>query len=250
MEKLSQDDFLGGKLTLMQPTAGYRAGADPVLLAASVPAKLGDTVLELGCGVGTALFCLMSRVPGLVSTGVEINPSYADIARQNADLTGLAADIHTADLTSLPDSVRRKSYDHVVTNPPFFDRAKGSVANDEGREAARGEAIDLDTWIDACVRRLSPGGTLSVIQRAPRLPALLSAVDDRMGSITILPLAARNGRAAKLILLQACKGSRGAFRLLAPMVLHDGDRHERDGESYSAAAQAILRHGAALSLTA
>ena len=42
MERLSQDDFLGGKLSLMQPETGYRAGADPVFLAASVPAKSGD----------------------------------------------------------------------------------------------------------------------------------------------------------------------------------------------------------------
>ena len=32
----STDDFLGGKLRVKQPKKGYRAGIDPVLLAASV----------------------------------------------------------------------------------------------------------------------------------------------------------------------------------------------------------------------
>ncbi|MEP0564274.1 MAG: methyltransferase, partial [Paracoccaceae bacterium] len=36
MENLSKNAFLGGKLTLSQPVTGYRAGADPVFLAASV----------------------------------------------------------------------------------------------------------------------------------------------------------------------------------------------------------------------
>jgi tRNA1Val (adenine37-N6)-methyltransferase len=42
------DAFLGGRITLEQPTKGYRAGVDPVLLAASVPARAGQSVLELG----------------------------------------------------------------------------------------------------------------------------------------------------------------------------------------------------------
>jgi tRNA1(Val) A37 N6-methylase TrmN6 len=248
MEKLSQDAFLGGKLTLSQPVNGYRAGADPVFLAASVPAASGDTVLDLGCGVGTALFCLMARVPGLVATGVEINPSYANIARQNAADTGFGADIHKCDLTKLPDTVRNLSFDHVITNPPFFDRADGSAAVNEGREAARGETVDLTQWMDVCVRRLSPKGTLSVVQRSERLPALFAALDDRVGDIALLPLVARKGRPAKLVILQARKGAKGPFRLLPPFVLHKGKRHERDGDSYTDQAQDILRKGGALPL--
>ena len=49
------DAFLGGRLTLKQPVAGYRAGVDPVLLASAVAAQAGQSVLELGCGTGAAL---------------------------------------------------------------------------------------------------------------------------------------------------------------------------------------------------
>ena len=34
---LTEDRFLGGRLVLAQPRKGYRAGIDPVLLAAAVP---------------------------------------------------------------------------------------------------------------------------------------------------------------------------------------------------------------------
>ena len=248
MEKLSQDAFLGGKLTLSQPVSGYRSGADPVFLAASVPAMAGDSVLDLGCGVGTALFCLMARVPGLVATGVEINPSYADIARRNAAETGFGADIYKGDLTKMPDVLRSQSFDHVITNPPFFDRRDGSAAPDKGRETARGESVDLECWLDAGIRRLKPKGTLTVIQRAERLPALLSAMDRRMGDVFVRPLVPRDGRPAKLILLQARKGAKGAFQLLAPFVLHKGSEHVKDGDSYTDQAQDILRKGAALPL--
>ena len=37
-DDLTRDAFLGGRVTLLQPRRGYRAGTDPVLLAASVEA--------------------------------------------------------------------------------------------------------------------------------------------------------------------------------------------------------------------
>ena len=45
---LTRDGFLGGALQIWQPIKGYRAAMDPVFLAASVPAKAGQSVLELG----------------------------------------------------------------------------------------------------------------------------------------------------------------------------------------------------------
>ena len=59
---LTEDAFLGGRLRLLQPVQGYRAGVDPVLLAASVPAKLRAT----GAGLGMWSWCgtFLSRMPG------------------------------------------------------------------------------------------------------------------------------------------------------------------------------------------
>ena len=89
---MTRDDaFLGGRLVLRQPARGYRAGADAVMLAAACPARAGERVLELGCGAGVALFCLGARVPGLDLTGLERQPGMAELARHNAEATGIAA---------------------------------------------------------------------------------------------------------------------------------------------------------------
>ena len=48
MDDVTVDDFLSGAIKVAQPKSGYRAGIDPILLAASIPAKSGQTVLELG----------------------------------------------------------------------------------------------------------------------------------------------------------------------------------------------------------
>ncbi len=245
-EGLSQDAFLGGRLRLWQPVSGYRAGVDPVLLAAAVPARTGEHVLDLGCGAGAAMLCLAARVPGLVLAGVERQAEYAALARRNAEDAGQQAEIDEACLTRLPPALTARSFDHVIANPPYFHAAAGAAAPDPGRAAARGEETPLAAWVEIAARRLRPRGYLHLIQRAERVPELLSVAGARLGSLELLPLAARDGRAPDLVILRARKGGKAPFRLHAPLILHEGAVHLRDGDSYRPWAQAVLRDAAPL----
>ncbi|UWQ59170.1 methyltransferase [Leisingera caerulea] len=245
-DELTRNGFLDARVQLWQPARGYRAGVDPVLLAAAVPARAGEAVLELGCGAGQALLCLGARVPGLALAGVELQAPYADLARRNAAANGQAIDVHEADLSALPEALKQRQFHHVIANPPYYKAGAHSQARDDGRKVALGEGTPLADWIAVAARRLVPKGRLHMIQRADRLPDMLAACDGVLGSLEVLPLAPRQGRAAELVILRARKGGRAGFRLHAPLILHEGDRHERDGESYRPEIRAILRDGAAL----
>ena len=242
---LSEDGFLGGRLRIRQPREGYRAAMDPVLLAAAVPARAGQAVLELGCGAGVASLCLGRRVAGLRLFGVERQPGYAALARANAARNGIALAVAEGDLAALPAELRRLSFDHVIANPPYFPAGGGTPARDAGREAAQREETPLALWVAAGLRRLRPGGWLTLIQAADRLPELLSALAGR-AAVTVLPVAPREGRPAGRVILCARKGGRSPFRLLAPLVLHAGAVHPGDQENFNPAARAILREGASL----
>lgn len=236
-EQLTEDGFLGGRLRVLQPREGYRAATDPVLMAAAVPALPGQTVLELGCGAGVASLCLGRRVAvGL--TGLEIQAPYAALARENAARNGIDMQVVEGDVAAMPI---RGAFDHVMANPPYY--AGGTASADAGRDLALREGLPLADWLAAMARRLRPGGWATLILGADRLPDAMRGMPGTLGSVTVLPLAAREGRAAKRIVVQARKGGRAAFTLAAPFILHAGAAHNQDGDDFTDPARSILRQG-------
>lgn len=242
-DMLSQDDFLGGALRIWQPLKGYRAATDPVLLAAAVGAKPGQKVLDLGCGAGTALACLCHRVEGVEGFGLELQPAYAQLAERNARDNTLPMRIFQGDLLDMPRALREISFDHVFTNPPFYDPSTATAPQDAGRDVAHREGgARLEDWVNAALKRLKPRGYFTIIHRAERLADILGALQGKAGDVRILPLGARPGRAAGRVIVQARKGAAGPLKLLAPMVLHTGNAHSRDEDNFSEIARNILRN--------
>ena len=151
---VTEDKFLGGQLTLMQPRAGYRAGVDPVFLAAAISAQAGESVRDLGCGAGAAALCLGTRVPGLKLVGVERQADYADLARINAFDNDIDMEVITADLTRMPPEVTEESFDQVIMNPPYnHDRQRPSPDELRSLAHAMGEG-GLDPWLAATLGAL------------------------------------------------------------------------------------------------
>ena len=228
--------FLGARVSARQ--AAFRSGSDAVLLAAACPARAGEAVLDLGCGAGVAMLCVAARVPGARLAGLERDPAAAALARANAP----EAEVIEGDALDPPPAARRQ-WDHVICNPPYFAAGAGAAAADPAREAALREAApgDLGAWMAAACRRAGPKGSVTAITRAERLADLLGALAPRLGDLRVLPLAPRGGAPAHRVIVRGRKGARAPLRLLAPLVLHDGDGH-------TAAAEAVLRDAAALTL--
>ena len=241
---LSDDRFLSGRLQLLQPLKGYRAATDPVLLAACCPARPGESVLDLGCGAGAAALCLAARVPGLVLSGLELQPEYADLARRNGARNGVSFTVHEGDIAAMPHELRR-DFNHVIANPPYYPAA-GTRSPVAQRATAMQVGDGITPWVQAAARRLAPGGWLTLIAGADSLPELLSALSPKLGSAMVLPLAPREGRAPPRIILRARKGGRAPFRLLAPLILHIGSQHQGDRDSFTPVANSVVRDGAGL----
>ena len=237
----TEGTLLGGRLRHAQPRLGHRTGLEPVLLAASIPARPGQRVLEGGTGSGAALLCLAARIPGLAGLGLERDPGMAALARANIAanaLSGLA--VQAADLTAWAADA---PFDHAFANPPWHE-ATATPSPDARKDAARRAAPSLiAAWAASLARALRPRGTLTLILGADHLATGLAALSAAgCGSPLLHPFWPKPGRPARLVLLRAVRGGRGPARLLPGLTLHQPDGR------FTPEAEAILRDGAPLAL--
>jgi len=236
---LSADKFIGGRVLVRQMDGGFRSGLDAVVLAASIPVKEGEEVLEMGAGAGAASLCLARRVNCSVF-GLEIDPALAALADENAAENDMSERVRfvAGDVLDMPAELRR-TFEHVMCNPPFHDD-DGQTSPDAGRALALQDRGALADWLTGGMKRVVSNGTFTVILRADRLNAALMALGER--GVSVFPLWPRAGEAAKRVLVRAVKASRAPFALLPGLVLHEA------GSNYTRAANAILRDGAGLNI--
>lgn len=239
-EETTADRFLNGRITVRQFVNGFRAGLDAVMLAAAVPARAGDEILELGSGAGTASLCLAARVAGTTLVGAEIDSGLVGLSNANATANGFGdrAVFVPVDALDLPADMRR-DYDHVMCNPPYHG-SDGMRPADAGRAEALHDDGRLGDWLKAGVKRAAPGGTFTAILRADRLGEALAVLPAT--GVKVFPLHPRAGEAAKRLIVQATKASRAPLAMLHGLVLHQADG------SYTAEANAVLRGGQGIAL--
>ena len=180
--------------------------------------------------------------PGILVTGVEKDPATATLARYNLDRNGLGAarllDVALDDAACGP-------FDHALANPPWH-RASASASPEPRRDLARRAAEDgLHRWVAAIGRLLRPGGTLTlVLPAALHAEAAASMTLSGIGTIRLLPLWPMPDRPARIVLVQGILGGHGDGTVLPGLMLH------RSGGGFTEAAEAVLRHGAALPMIA
>jgi 16S rRNA (guanine1207-N2)-methyltransferase len=120
------------------------------LLMSELPASLSGRAADLGAGFGYLSRELLKKCPGIKRLDVyEAEARALDLARHNvhSDTEPVAIEFFWHDVTAGLD----KSYDVIVTNPPFHT---GSGADDPGLGRR---------FITAAARALNPGGRLFVV---------------------------------------------------------------------------------------
>ena len=216
----SIDDFMDGRLKLIQSRKGYRFSIDALLLSEFVSLKREDIIVDLGTGCGVIPLVILLK--GLIgyAYGLEIQPELADQAIRNARLNGFEKkmDIILGDIRHPP--LRWSSADVVICNPPYRPKKSGRINPDPQRAIARHEIrASLDDVLNTARRLLKPKGRLAIIYPASRLVDIMV----RMRGFNLEPKRIRviyssMESEAKLVLIEATLEGRGGIKLMRPLI--------------------------------
>ncbi len=240
--------LLDKRVKLRQPEGGFRPGLDSVMLAAACPAKSGEHILDLGCGVGSAGFCVLARVSNVHLTGIDIQENCITLARENITLnpTNVTPEfIHHSILNYVKfykDDKAFQSFDHVICNPPFLEDHNHISSPDETKATAHAhmDETTLEDWIKAAFNALKSGGSLTMIHRADHTDQIIRALGKSFGATEIIPLWPKSGKPAKRIIIRTLKHRKSPAKIHQGLVLHE------DNGDYTEAAENILRGALAL----
>lgn len=227
---------LNKRVRLLQPADGFRTSLDSVMLAAACPAQKGETILDLGCGVGGAGFCVLTRVADTKLTGIDIQADHIELAAKNAALNDMEdrAMFLCADVRGFKEG----SFDHAICNPPYLDAGTHTPSPSQQKATAHGHKdadISVKDWIDCAAARLKQGGSLTMIHRADMADKIIQGMNGRFGAVEIIPLWPRAGVAAKRVIIRALKDRKSPALLHAGIILHEADG------GYTKEADAVLR---------
>ncbi len=245
---ITEDLLLNGRVRLLQPAKGYRAGMDAALLAAACDLAPGERALEAGCGAGAVLFQASARWPQGRLTGVERDTDALALAQRNVVLNGAedrvavrAGDVGRGFAGQGFLEPGETPFDLAVANPPFFDDPNALRAPAPEKRDAWIADTGLDAWTRFLLKAVREGGRVIIIHRADRLFDVLALMGGQAGSFQVRPIHPFADEPAKRVLVRAVKTGKAPLKLLPPLVLHD-----RSGAKHTPEAEAILRGEAAL----
>jgi len=218
---VTRDTLLRGRLSLLQPKAGYRVNVDSLWLAAFARAeRAAANAIDLGAGVGAV--GLATVVMGVAErvTLIDVEPRLVELAEENC--AGFPAEARLLDLEErLPPELTGR-FELVLANPPYGDPRDARSPEPLRARARTATARTLLGFARAARAALGAKGRACFVFPARDLPRLF----DHLVQVGLEPKRLRlvHPRAeepANVALVEAKPARRGGLRVEAPFVTHD-----------------------------
>jgi tRNA1Val (adenine37-N6)-methyltransferase len=203
---------------LRHDRCAMKVGTDGVLLGAWTPVPIADgtqvvRILDVGTGCGLIARMLMQRCPEAEVEGIDIDEAAVEQACENG-VKAYCSSLQEWQIVNPKSQIanrkssivnrkssNRKSYDLIVSNPPYF---RNSLKNpDAGRQLARHtDSLSYEELFLHSRRLLAPNGQLALILPAETEAEVIKlATQHSLYCTRMTRVYGRAGKAAKRILL-------------------------------------------------
>ncbi len=159
------DDLEFKNLKIIQNKNGFCFGIDSILL------------IDLGTGTGIISILLSGKTQETSFVGVEIQPEVAEMAERSVKLNNLQNKIQiiNENILNLKNIYKAKSFDAVVTNPPYKKINTGIQNEENKKQISRHEiTASLQDFIHISAYLLKDYGEFYMVHRPERLVDIFS----------------------------------------------------------------------------
>lgn len=233
------------QFTIHDDRCAMKVGTDGVLLGAWAALDGAQRILDVGAGCGLVALMVAQRAPEARVTAIEIDEAAAVQAYENVQQSPFAdrVEVRCDDFVafagpvtfqpklsqlaiSRPETSELKSYDVIVSNPPFFE--EDLLPPDAKRANARhtqAGGLTFESLVAAAVTMLRKAGHLQVIipkTAQPRFHALCNAHGLSLVRATDVQTVAR--KAPKRVLLDFAKSSLATPQYDTIVLMEHGER--------------------------
>lgn len=173
------DDLLIGNLKILQKKGSFRYGTDAVVLSnfAAKYIKKGSNVLDIGTGTGILPLLLSAKTEAEHFTGLEIQKDMADLAKrsvrmneESGALSPWRIEIQCGDIRNAKELLPSRSFDAIVTNPPYKRAGAGMMNGSPSLDIARHEIMcTLSDIAGSAAYLLKSYGDFIMVNRPERL---------------------------------------------------------------------------------
>ena len=149
------------KFTIQHRDDVFKFGTDAALLATWVDISTAENILEIGTGTGVISLMMAQRNENAVFTGIDISKNAIDLANQNLSSYPTPTKIKF-ELSSLQEFTTEHKFDHIISNPPFFENATKSPSPLKNT-TRHTDGLSLEELLMHSKRLLHSAGTISLI---------------------------------------------------------------------------------------
>ncbi len=174
------DDLEFKDLKIIQNIKGFCFGIDSVLLSDfAKEMRYNSKVIDLGTGTGIINILLSGKTNAKEFVGVEIQEEVAEMAERSVQLNKLEDKITilNENILNLKNIYKTKSFDVVVTNPPYKKINTGLVNDEDKKVISRHEiTASLEDFIRISAYLLKDFGEFYMVHRPDRLVDIFYAM--------------------------------------------------------------------------
>lgn len=219
------DDLELQNLKIIQNNNGFCYGIDSILLSDfAKEIKQGSKIVDLGTGTAILPILLSAKTKNTTIVGIEIQKQVAKMANKSIMLNNLQDRIQIIcdNVKNVKNMLNAKTFDAVITNPPYKKKNTGMINETQTKIIARHEVeANLEEFIQAASYLLKDQGNMYMVHRPERLVDICSLLRQYKIEPKVLKFIQANiTKAPNLLLIKGVKNAKPFLKMEKTLMIY------------------------------